>query len=347
MTDKLKTVHTKTQQVSERIAGEIRAGILAPGDRMQGMRELAERFGVSFAVINSAYKVLEEQKLIIRKPRSGILVNPDLKFSGSKLIGLITSYGKNDIENYFEPLFEVASEMRVVPMVGQINSASNWQQTVSDLVNRRPDKILVDIEARSIPLDEFKGLCPGIPLCFCNRWEWYPERPEDHGAAVLTDYKRAYAEGLHYLLEHGHRRIVIIMQHRNPKVFIKQEIAYTLESNGLSWDSPEILICNREDIEKTPKKMVSELNSYAPTAILAVSDYIIHLLAEIWPFIDETERIGLFNLHYSQMRNHEFSSFDMNFKTLWEKALNPTHKDVTFVRPELLLRTPTAQALAI
>ena len=340
--------HTaKSHQLMSRIGGMIASGRLTPGTRIMSLRKLAAEFNVSIDVARNAIRLLEEKQLVVSRHGSGTFVNPDARPAATRLVGLLTSYGQHDIENYFEPLFEAAAETRVVPMVAQLRNDSDWRQTVSDLVARRPDLILIDVEAKGYPLHELENLCGDIPLCFCNRWEWYPERPEDHGMAVLVDYKQAYAEGLRRLLEHGHRRIAIAMQHRNPEPFAKMEIDYALRDNDLSWNSPEIFITTREEIVKTPDKVVAALNSYAPTAILAASDYIIHQLAEICPFTDETERVGLFNLRYSQMRNHEFSSFDPDFKRLWITALDPVLHNMRNVPPKLILRHSAIQALAV
>ncbi|MBN2642814.1 MAG: GntR family transcriptional regulator [Victivallales bacterium] len=338
----------KSHLIMQDINRMIKTGALAPGTKIMSLRKLADEYGVGVNVMRHAMKLLEESNLVVSKHGSGTFVNPSARPSANRLAGLITSYKRDDIENYFEPLFEAASEMRVVPMVAQVSSASNWRQTVSDLVSRNPDEILVDIEARNFPLDELKELCAGIPLCFCNRWEWYPERPEDYGSAVLTDYKEAYAEGLRHLLNNGHRRIAIAVSHRKLRPFKQKELEYALKSNSLCFDSPEILLINREDVEASPEKIAAMLDSYAPTALFAQTDYLVARLEEIFPYIEQTERIGFFDLHFSRTRNHEFSSFNLSFKDVWTEALDPEQKGVQYLRPKLIERqNVNKQAIAV
>jgi DNA-binding transcriptional regulator YhcF (GntR family) len=338
----------KSHLIMQEINRMIKTGALAPGAKIMSLRKLADEYGVGINVMRHAMKLLEEADLVVSKHGSGTFVNPSARPSANRLAGLITSYKRDDIENYFEPLFEVAAEMRVVPMVGQVSANLNWRQTVSDLVSRNPDRILIDVEGKNTPIDELKELCAGIPLCFCNRWEWFPESPEMYGSAVLTDYKEAYADGLRHLLRNGHRRIAIAVSHRKLRPFKQRELEYALRSNSLCFDSPEILLINREDIEAAPEKIAATLDSYAPTAFFAQTDYLVARLSELFPYIEQTECIGFFDLHYSRIKGHEFSSFNLDFKELWTKALDPEQHGVQYLNPEFIERQNiNKQAIAV
>ena len=61
-------------RIAESIAGPIRAGTLARGDRIPSVRTLARQEGVSQATVVQAYRTLEDARLIEARPRSGYFV---------------------------------------------------------------------------------------------------------------------------------------------------------------------------------------------------------------------------------------------------------------------------------
>ena len=58
-------------QIAESLAGPIRAGTLARGERIPSVRELARARGVSLATVVQAYRTLEDARLIEARARSG------------------------------------------------------------------------------------------------------------------------------------------------------------------------------------------------------------------------------------------------------------------------------------
>jgi DNA-binding transcriptional MocR family regulator len=61
-------------QIAESIAGPIRAGTLARGERIPSVRELARQHSVSLGTVLQAYRMLEDSRLIEARPRSGYFV---------------------------------------------------------------------------------------------------------------------------------------------------------------------------------------------------------------------------------------------------------------------------------
>ena len=61
-------------QIAESLAGPIRAGTLARGERIPSVRELARERGVSQATVVQAYRTLEDARLIEARARSGYFV---------------------------------------------------------------------------------------------------------------------------------------------------------------------------------------------------------------------------------------------------------------------------------
>ena len=65
------------ERVAERLAGEIRAGVFVPAERLPSERELARRLGVGRASVREAIAALQVQGLIETRPGSGSFVAPD------------------------------------------------------------------------------------------------------------------------------------------------------------------------------------------------------------------------------------------------------------------------------
>jgi DNA-binding transcriptional MocR family regulator len=69
-----RTQDTLYLRIADQLAGSIRAGTLARGERITSVRELARQQGVSMATVVQAYRTLEDARLIEARPRSGYFV---------------------------------------------------------------------------------------------------------------------------------------------------------------------------------------------------------------------------------------------------------------------------------
>jgi DNA-binding FadR family transcriptional regulator len=72
------TMDRRYQLVAKQIIALIESGEFAPGSRLPGERELAERLGVSRVTIREAEIALEAQGYIAVKTGSGVYVRPRL-----------------------------------------------------------------------------------------------------------------------------------------------------------------------------------------------------------------------------------------------------------------------------
>ena len=64
------------QHIADQISGRIREGIYLPGQRLPGVRQLSQQFGVSISTIVQAQRQLENTGLLEARPRSGYYVMP-------------------------------------------------------------------------------------------------------------------------------------------------------------------------------------------------------------------------------------------------------------------------------
>ena len=70
---------TQSQKVAGKLRQAIVSGRLAPGDRLDSIRILAERFGVGRQVVLSAFEMLAKERLLVSRVGSGSFVNPDFR----------------------------------------------------------------------------------------------------------------------------------------------------------------------------------------------------------------------------------------------------------------------------
>jgi len=61
-------------QIADSLAASIRAGVLARGERLPSLRDVARRHGVSLSTAVQAYRALEDMRLVETRPRSGHFV---------------------------------------------------------------------------------------------------------------------------------------------------------------------------------------------------------------------------------------------------------------------------------
>ncbi|MGC5324045.1 GntR family transcriptional regulator [Brevibacillus sp. SYSU BS000544] len=68
--------------VMDRLKDDIEAGVLLPGERLPSEAELSKRLGVSRATLREALRLLEEEKIVIRRHGVGTFIHPRPVFSG-------------------------------------------------------------------------------------------------------------------------------------------------------------------------------------------------------------------------------------------------------------------------
>ena len=68
--------------VVDRIKSDIESGLLRPGERLPSEAELSKQLGVSRATLREALRLLEEEKIVIRRHGVGTFVNAKPVFSG-------------------------------------------------------------------------------------------------------------------------------------------------------------------------------------------------------------------------------------------------------------------------
>ncbi|MDD4061836.1 MAG: winged helix-turn-helix domain-containing protein, partial [Kiritimatiellae bacterium] len=282
---------THTQRVVDALEADIRSGGLRSGMKLLPRRKLCERFEVSAAIIDSAYRILEQKGLVVRHRGSGVMVSPKVLTSGSMLVGVVSSMSRGDIEDYFEPLLGVAADSRVVPAIVHCTQNKDWRRTLLDLMARKPDALIVDVEARNLPLEELHDIFGPTPVCYANRWEWRPDRPE---RAVLVDYQAAWFEGIKKLWLRGNDRMLQVIQHRKPQPYLAEYLDGTEAELGQADIRPQIMRVSVEEFLDSPEPVRQRIAAFKPMAVIGQSDFALIQLESLCPETAAMDRIGFF-----------------------------------------------------
>lgn len=322
------------QVLADDIAKQINTGRLKPGERLCSLRAMAQKHRLSVAVVRKSFSALEESGLLVQRHGSGTFVNPSVKFKGTKLVALLTSYHKQDIEGYFESLFEVANSFNALPMVCTFEDSASLPELINKTIARELDLLLIDVQAKEFPMKKFRKAIDGISHCFVNRWEWHDLKPEN---AVMVDYAAAYTQAFRMLVDKGHENIVFASSHYRPRPFLINRLVEAAKSAGLKFPSSELEYIGILDNDGNPIDSNSPdlLRIFGngkriPTAMFAASDYVgfrIHeLLRKMNSHIHEIESIGFFDTKWSKQPGQEFSTFAIDYADMWKKAFSNLRK---------------------
>ena len=82
----------KSRIVAGYLRDEIRKGDLRPGDRLEGVRKLADKYSVGRQVVLSAFQILSKDDILVTKPKIGAYVNPALETGHYYRIGFFVNH---------------------------------------------------------------------------------------------------------------------------------------------------------------------------------------------------------------------------------------------------------------
>jgi DNA-binding transcriptional MocR family regulator len=105
------------QDLAARLAGLIRAGTFSPGDRLPSVRHASREHQVSITTVMEAYRSLEDQGIIVARPRSGYYVPPP-SLDASKLPLAVRHSTKPVViaqASIFQSVMDLAENRNVVP----------------------------------------------------------------------------------------------------------------------------------------------------------------------------------------------------------------------------------------
>jgi GntR family transcriptional regulator len=332
---------TGVDRVTQVLKGQIRSGALAPGQRLLPRRELCDHFGVSATVIHAAYDRLEAEGLIHRKAGSGVLVAESVRPPKTRLIGVLTDYARDFVESYFEPLMEAAAEKGVIIMPVSLAfppAGRTWKSLTEDLLAQGPDALLVDVDGPNRPLDEWHALIGDTPVCYVNRWTWQGVEPE---RAVLTQYAGILSGSLERLQARGHERILVLTHAQRNLPGLRRDLELICRRAGLAFDEVFAVLAG-DEMHSDPAAAVTKVRTLRPQAVLGEGDYLVAALEALCPETARLDRIGCYNTWHSRRPGRAFSTYAIDMKSLWLRAIDSFERAPEVVRtpPQFIARWP-------
>ena len=210
----------KYQMVRDRFHADIRAGLFAPGQVMPTEHHFAQSLGVSRSTVRQALAELEQDGIIIRKPGRGTFVATEQQIKSRSQLNVFALIAPRLREGLYPSLihgFEEASANsdHQVLISNSGNDAARQGDLILQLIDRQIGGVaLVPVTVGKTPEYQIRQLQEHrIPVVFCHRPVNGVEAP------CLTwegrDVGKLAAKSL---LEKGHRRIALLVSHRQPKI---------------------------------------------------------------------------------------------------------------------------------
>ena len=218
--------HTKSFHIYHTIKKQITDGELKAGERIQPIRNLAERFSSSLSVVQSALRSLEKDNLIEAKPSSGIFVKSVRPILSSRNVFLCLpeeghiyaelsqKIRNNLIERGFVPIsVDYAKMIAMTP-------ETSFRKNVSEILRSGLAGVIVHGNHywRYPFLEEHPDL-RSVFLCQVDYAGLDPER------AVFLDHEKALYLTTSHLAAKGYRRIMLCTFKPDPRSISPETIA--------------------------------------------------------------------------------------------------------------------------
>ena len=329
---------SKTSLVLDALEKKIRAGQFTPGEKLPSMRELAKSFQVSTMVMQQVAIALEKKSLLVRSSKCGLFIPPEMEQPNRPVIGVLTTIAPQFMDFYYEGLFASVNAVGgvVIPvLMGQENDIRN-------MLAQNPSKVLVDLEGACYELDQVNTLLRNVPVTFFNRYEWMTPLPK---SAVLIDRVAQTVDTLRHFENHGHKRILFVGHYRKPRPYKQYELETAAKIVGLKLWTPEFQYVCFDEFDTNPAHIAKIFREEPPTAIFSRSDInLFHFMQKIrafYPECGDAELIGCYNTKNSQIAQHEFSSYDMQWHHAWDVAIRKKTPGIDWCVPKLIVREKT------
>ncbi len=304
---------------------KILSGEITPGSRMLSERELVRKFDLTAGIVKNSLAILEKEGLIDRRHGSGTFVSAPAKAAAKDcgLLGLLTTFSEESIEDYFPTLANIAGEQHLLMVPLDIDGCRNpgWLESLNALLRRSPSGILIDSDETCVTGRKIPALAGKIPLCYVHIWNSAEPPP---GPAVLFNLMAAYQMAFSYLLGKGHRRIVYLGHRQQPAPEERRRLDHLKRVLPISEE--DIPYACFEDFEKNPDRVRKVFGpSKRPTALVARGDYFAFTFREKlrakFPAV-KVEMVGMHNTKWSRQPGKEFHTIQVDYETMWRRALH-------------------------
>jgi GntR family transcriptional regulator of arabinose operon len=281
---------TPSQATAAALRKHIQMGQYAVGQRLSNERLLSKQFSVNRGTIRKALKLLEEERLIVRKHGHGTFVTTPV-FSntqqiGSALIGALVygPYMAPEREYFFGPILEKAS-MHAAKKGYVLSTGSNTTEEsehcyIEAFIRNKIKGLILAPRIETSFKTYNRIIKEGVPIVLLDTI--IPDCEEDF---VGTDNFHGTEIATHHLIKLGHKRIAYLGPEHPERVRgqIDRKTGFLITCNrsGLSiptehiieYDVPILETCKESDINNFHIRLKDIFNKpNRPTAIVAYND---------------------------------------------------------------------------
>ena len=321
----------KKNQVYKELLGQIRRGVLAPGEQLPGEAQLAVSLHVSRVTLRAALDLLEEEGLVERVDRKGTFVSRKIGGRNYLAIASMNSSASNPY-----PYIIPGIEKRLSDAGYRLDSCSPQFIRNLDFRAFRHQLKQYSILVFFLLEHNFNGSEPelellkhaGVPVVVPHGA--LEDRPYFDFPLMLPDYRQAFADGVRHLASLGHTRIGTISYRlkdveQSCRGFSREEYLSFLQNNGLE-AAPELFHWTEyraDAIHRTVREMMS--SPMPPTAIMCFSDfYAIHVYETLYELNikipEQVSVMGFCGYPGAQFMNPPLSTVDLMYEKIGRDA---------------------------
>lgn len=181
------------REIAEQFRGQIKGGVLKPGDRLPSFTEMRREYGVNQATMERIHKVLEADRLIRREVGRGTFINHPQQEARSGIIGLCghgfsyahsLAYSAELMANFSA----ILKREKVSPLLLDDGSITGWEKV---------DGVLLYGAGSENAMRWLPAGTPAVSLLY----------PSDGMASVAADDFTGAYRATQHLIELGHKRI--------------------------------------------------------------------------------------------------------------------------------------------
>ena len=281
------------QLLADQLRQKILTGVLAPGEKLPGSRELQKLLRVSAVTLEGGLNILVQENFLCRRPRCGTFVADELPVEGAKIDPpqcIHTIFSNMDmVSGYWSyVLSELERQFRAAGYLLCFHQCGPEQPGPMQIPSYRNCAGIVLCGYNSLAYaNEIRRR--KVPVVLIGSLDADSDTEENLDMVVHNDQERAKLSTAH-LLDLGHRRIACVTGPLQSKFAMDQKAGYrdALEEYGLTAEEDNFFDIARLEYEngiKVGYEIFCRRNR--PTAVFAGNDNV------AFGIIDTAKKLGL------------------------------------------------------
>lgn len=281
------------QLLADQLRQKILTGVLAPGEKLPGSRELQKLLRVSAVTIEGGLNILVQENFLCRRPRCGTFVADELPVEGAKIDPpqcIHTIFSNMDmVSGYWSyVLSELERQFRAAGYLLCFHQCGSEQPGPMQIPSYRNCAGIVLCGYNSLAYaNEIRRR--KVPVVLIGSLDADSDTEENLDMVVHNDQERAKLSTAH-LLDLGHRRIACVTGPAHSKFAAKQKAGFreAMQEYDLTPEETDFFDVAELDYENGVKvgyEIFCRRNR--PTAIFAGNDYV------AFGIIDTAKKLGL------------------------------------------------------